>query len=91
MSSYDSYSTRQPKFTAREDYVKVTLFNLNYRQEASKPAFPNVVSDKNEDVSQIVFDDQEQIIEYLKEHQFITRTVTEILLNVKGSQANTYL
>lgn len=91
MSSYSSDSTRLPKFIAREDYVKVTLFNLNYRRKAPKPTFPNVVSTENEGTVQIVFDEQGQIIEYLKKHRSITRAVTEVLLNVKGTQANKYL
>jgi len=36
-------------------------------------------------------DKQGQIVEYLKDHSYITRATVELLLEVKGTQANIYL
>lgn len=80
---------KAPRFETSEDFVKVQLPNLNYKGRAPKPTFPNVISTDSK--IKIVFEEQGHIVEYLKDHSYITRATAELLLEVKGSQANKYL
>lgn len=88
LSSYTD-ENKAPRFETSEDFVKVQLPNLNYKGRAPKPTFPNVISTDSE--IKIVFEEQGHIVEYLKDHSYITRATAELLLEVKGSQANKYL
>ncbi|KRL46996.1 ATP-binding protein [Levilactobacillus spicheri] len=88
LSSYTD-ENKAPEFETSEDFVKVQLPNLNYKGRASRPTFPNVISTDSE--LKIVFEEQGHIVEYLKDHPYITRAIAELLLEVKGSQANKYL
>lgn len=90
LSSYTD-ENKAPEFKTDEDFVKVSLPNLNYREQAPKPTFPNVVATDDSGTVKIVVNEQGQIVEYLKKHAYITRSITELLLEVKGTQANKYL
>lgn len=68
-----------------------SFFVENYINRPSKPTFSNVVATDNFGTVQIVVDEQGQIIEYLKSHSYITRAIVELLLGIKGTQANKYL
>lgn len=89
----DSYKSSdfQPVIDPEEDFVKVTLPNRNYVAKAPAPTHVNVLSTNQPGTVTIVVDDQGRIIEYLKTHHFITRSQVEKLLNVKRSQAASYL
>ncbi|MEE6717104.1 ATP-binding protein [Schleiferilactobacillus harbinensis] len=92
---FDSYQGEesQPHLLAREDFVKMTLPNLNYvpAKKSDVPSFINVVSTDESGSVTVLVGEQGHIIEYLKTHNHITRRETEELLNVKASQANNYL
>lgn len=75
-----------PDFNAREDFVKVTLPNLNYQR---KEITSNFVKD-TEDIP-VMSDSWKKIIEYLKTHDSVTRPVVESILGVKRVQSNKYL
>lgn len=90
LSSYAD-EDKVPEFKTDEDFVKVSLPNLNYRERLPKTTFPNVVATDDSGTVKIVVNEQGKIIEYLKNHAYITRTIVELLLEVKGTQANKYL
>jgi len=90
LSSYADEDKR-PEFKTSEDFVKVSLPNLNYVKQLPKPTFPNVVATDDSGTVKVVFDKHGQIVEYLKNHAYITRAIVELLLEVKGTQANKYL
>jgi len=75
-----------PDFNAREDFVKVTLPNLNYQR---KEITSNFVQD-TEDIP-VMSDSWKKIIEYLETHDSVTRPIVESLLGIKKGQANKYL
>ncbi|MFC6200399.1 ATP-binding protein [Lactiplantibacillus nangangensis] len=87
LSSYAS-TGRKPIFVAKEDYVKVTLPNLNYQESLSGPEDINGLETAG---VAIFFESREKIVAYLKSHVSITRSTTEVLLNISGTQANRYL
>jgi len=90
LSSYDD-EKKKPEFKTNEDFVKVCLPNLNYRQHLSKPIFPDVVEIDEPGAVKVVLDEQGRIVEYLKNHLYVTRAIVELILEVKGTQANRYL
>lgn len=90
LSSYAD-ENNSPEFKTDEDFVKVSLPNLNYKEQLPSPTFPNVVATDDSGTVKIVANEQGQIVEYLKKHAYITRAITELLLGVKGTQANKYL
>lgn len=89
----NSYADEQktPKFRTSEDFVKVSLPNLNYREKLPKSTFPNIVATDDPGTVSVIVDEQGQIINYLKNNLYITRAIVELLLGIKGSQANKYL
>ena len=74
-----------PEFEAEEDFVKVTLPNLNY-EEVTKLVSTN-------DELEFKPDGKDLIIGYLKDlnHSYITRDIVEKLTGLKRTQATKYL
>ncbi|KRK79002.1 ATP-binding protein [Companilactobacillus nodensis] len=82
---------KEPDFKTGEDFVKVSLPNLNYSERPSAPTFVNVLETDDTGTVKIVDDETGQVVEYLKNHLYVTRAIVELLLGVKGTQANKYL
>ncbi|BDR57788.1 ATP-binding protein [Xylocopilactobacillus apicola] len=78
LSSYEQENVT-PEIIATEDFVKITLPNLNYVQELVDPM---LYKNDNPKI---------KIIEYLSEHENVTRSEVENLLQVSRSQAGNYL
>lgn len=90
ISSYEG-EEKSPEFNTSEDYVKVNLPNLNYSELIPKPTFSSVLYTDETETAQIIVNEEEHILEYLRNHAYVTRAITELLLEVKSSQANKYL
>lgn len=81
-----SLEDKQPSFNAQEDFVKVSMPDLNYEGHLVEQEFVNVIPENEVDSEWSV-----KILEYLNEHSYITRPVVELLLSVKKTQASDYL
>jgi len=81
---FNSYcgTGQEPSILAMEDFVKLTLPNLNYTQASQN---------LEQDPTLIINPNQQKIIDYLKQYQIATRNDIQKLLKIKDTQANTYL
>ncbi len=77
MQSYE-HSEKKPIILSTENVFKVTLYNVNYKED-NTPKLPPTISK------------EENIIEYLKKNQKITRVITEKLLNISSTRAKTII
>lgn len=82
ISNYEDENVH-PMFDTQEDFVKVTLPNLNYKDKTS-----DIEIDNSELGELDISNNWYQIVEYLRTHSYITRPVVEVLLDVKDTQAN---
>lgn len=77
-TSYQN-ADKQPQLDAQEDFVKVNLPNLNYTNSKSIPNNQTIPNDPNSSLLLVT--------EYLEDHEYITRSKVETLLELKSSQA----
>ncbi len=77
MESYKKYDKR-PLILDSDNAFKVTLFNVNYTEEAEKILPSNLTQ-------------EEKIVEYLKKNNKINRLIVESLLEVSKTRANDIL
>lgn len=78
IESYKGYD-KKPLLLSSENAFKVTLYNINYFENNSVKILPSNLTQ------------EEQIVEYLKKNDKITRIVVESLLGISKTRANDIL
>ena len=78
MESYKPYGIK-PIILSSENAFLVTLLNVNYEETETKKSLPTSLSQ------------EEQIIDYLKKYNKISRTIVENMLNISKTRANNIL
>lgn len=77
LESYEDYD-KKPLILNTENMFKVTLYNVNYKEEKTKVLPSNLTQ-------------EEKIVEYLKKNSKISRLITEQLLDISKTRATDVL